>query len=127
MEICTIQDKRTYSVISALKFIFVRHVIPHNFMAYKGIQHTMQFSRILKFLQPVHLHTKTFQLKLNPVKWLSKLSVKNVKRIIKKYKDRCLGLLECHNIPITGFSYSPSQLLMNQSTGYIRTLHNRTL
>ena len=47
---------------------------------------------------------------------LSEMGVKIVKRIFKKYKDPCLGLLEYHNTPITGMSYSPSQLLLLSQT-----------
>ena len=47
---------------------------------------------------------------------LAKMGVKIVKIIFKKCRDPCLGLLEHHNTPITGMSYSPSQLLKSRST-----------
>ncbi|KAK2558929.1 hypothetical protein P5673_018547 [Acropora cervicornis] len=47
---------------------------------------------------------------------LSEKAVQNIKRILKKKSDPYIGLLEYRNTPVTGMTYSPSQLLMSRAT-----------
>ena len=47
---------------------------------------------------------------------LSEKAVQTVKRILKKTSDPYIGLLEYRNTPVTGMTYSPTQLLMSRAT-----------
>ena len=45
---------------------------------------------------------------------MSEKAVQTVKRILKKADDPYIGLMEYRNTPVTGMTYSPSQLLMSR-------------
>ena len=88
---------------------------------------TIQFSRIQKFFQLVQLLLKTSSPNYSQTDKLSKMGVKIVKRIFKECWDPHIGLLQYHNTPITGVSYTPSQLLMSQSSWSILLVNNSIL
>ena len=118
------RDKHASSVISALKYIFVRHDIPQTFMADNVPCNSQEFE---SFSNQYNFMFKTSSPNYSQSNGLSEMGAKIVKRIFKNCKDPCLGLLEYHNTPITGISYSPSQLLTSQSTRCILPEHNSTL
>ena len=103
-------DKHASSVISAIKSIFVRHGIPHTVMADNVPYNSQEFK---SFSDQHNFILTTSSQNYSQSNGLSKMDVKIVKRIFKKCKDPCLGLLEYHNTTITEMSYSPSQLLMS--------------
>ena len=88
---------------------------------------TIQFSRIQKFFQLVQLLLKTSSPNYSQTDKLSKMGVKIVKRIFKDCRDPHIGLLQYHHTPITGVSYTPSQLLMSQSSWSILLVNNSIL
>ena len=88
---------------------------------------TIQFSRIQKFFQLVQLLLKKSSPNYSQTDKLSKMGVKIVKRIFKDCRDPHIGLLQYHNTPITGVSYTPSQLLMSQSSWSILLVNNNIL
>ena len=47
---------------------------------------------------------------------VSEKAVHTVKRILKKADDPYVGLMEYRNTPVTGMTYSPSQLLISRTT-----------
>ena len=106
-------DKYASSVISVLKSIFVRSGIPYTFLANNvpcNSQELNIFSKQYNFL------LKTSGSNYFQSTRLNEMNVIIAKKKFKKYKDPGLGLLGYHNTSITGMSYSPSQLLMIQST-----------
>lgn len=124
IETCRLGDKHASSVISALKSIFVTHGIPRKFMADNVPYNSTEFKNFARDYNFIFTSSSPRYPQSNG---LSEMGVKIVKRILKKCKDPCLGLLEYHNTPITGMSYSPSQLLMNRSTRSIIPVYHATL
>lgn len=123
-ETCRMWDKYASSVIWALKSIFVRHGIPHKFMADNAPYNTEEFKYfsnqydfILKTSCPNYFQSN------GP----KEMGVKIAKIIFLKCKGPCLGLLEFHITPITGMSYSLSQFQLSWSIWSILPVINSTL
>ena len=88
------QGKHPSSVISAPKSVFVRYGIPYILMADNVPYNSQEFKN---FSNQYNFILKTSCPNYSQSDRLSEIDVKIVKRINKKCKDPCLGLLEYHN------------------------------
>jgi len=104
--------KTAEATIKAMKGIFARHSIPN-----KLISDNMPFNskKFHQFSKQWNFEVTTCSPQPNG---LAERNVQTVKKLLRKAKeggnDEALALLELHNTPITGTTYSPAQLLMNR-------------
>ncbi|XP_039256274.2 uncharacterized protein LOC120332994 [Styela clava] len=114
-EIARLQNKTSYSVMSAMKEIFARHGIPEKIVA-----DNMPFnsSNFLKFCRDWEIQIVTSSPNYPRSNGLAERFVQSNKNLLKKAddsnRDIYLSLLEFRNTPISDMSYSPSELLMSR-------------
>ena len=113
IETMPIKDKSAATVINSMKSIFTHHGIPQNVISDKVPYNSGEFTN---FATEYGFSWNPSSPRYPQSNGKSEMAVKIVKRIFKKCDDRYLGLLEYANSPITGTTYSPSQLLTNRST-----------
>ena len=125
IEISLLPNKTAKTVITHTKFIFSRHGIPQEMisdnMPYNNSKEFRESARDWGF--KVTTSSPTYPRSSG----LSEKAVQIVKRILKKTSDPYIDLLEYRNTPVTGMSYSPSQLLMSRITRYKLPVSNSLL
>nr|XP_039271033.1 uncharacterized protein K02A2.6-like [Styela clava] len=116
-EIARLQNKTSYSVISAMKEIIARHGIPEKIVADNMPFNSLNF---LKFCRDweIQIVTSSPNYPRSNEASLSERFVQSIKNLLKKAddsnRDIHLSLLEFRNTPISDMSYSPSELLMSR-------------
>ena len=113
IETSMMANKTAPTVIIHLKSIFARHGIPEQLISDNMPFNSTEFK---KFAKDWGFQTITSSPRYPQSNGMSEKAVQTVKRILKKAKDLYIALLECRNTPVTGMTYSPSQLLMNRTT-----------
>ena len=114
-EIGLLKDKTANSVINQMKSTFARHGIPDEVFADNvpfASQRFRQFSNEWGF--KVTTSSPTYA----QSNGMSERAIQTVKNLLKKAeedkRDPYIALLEYRNTPVTGMTYSPSQLLMSR-------------
>ncbi|CAB4019827.1 Transposon Tf2-6 poly [Paramuricea clavata] len=113
IETALLPNKTAGTVIRHLKSIFARHGIPKELVSDNMPFNSKEFDEFAKqwrFKQTTSSPTYTQS------NGMSEKAVQTVKRILKKADDPYVGLMEYRNTPVTGMTYSPSQLLMSRTT-----------
>ena len=112
IETSMMANKTAPTVIIHLKSIFARHGIPEQLISDNMPFNSTEFK---KFAKDWGFQTITSSPRYPQSNGMSEKAVQTVKRILKKAKDPYIALLEYRNTPVTGMTYSPSQLLMNRT------------
>ena len=113
IEYAQIRDKTATTVIAFLKPTFARHGIPEEFVADNMPYNSYEFRC---FAESWGFKLITSSPRYPQSNGLSERAVQTVKNILKKAEDPYIALMEYRNTPVTGMSYSPSQLLMSRVT-----------
>ena len=111
IETALLSNKTAGTVITHLKSIFARHGIPEELVSDNMPFNSKEFDEFAKewgFKQTTSSPTYAQS------NGMSEKAVQTVKRILKKADDPYIGLMEYRNTPVTGMTYSPSQLLMSR-------------
>ena len=111
IETALLSNKTAGTVIKHLKSIFARHGIPEELVSDYMPFNSKEFHEFAKewgFKQTTSSPTYAQS------NGMSEKAVQTVKRILKKADDPYIGLMEYRNTPVTGMTYSPSQLLMSR-------------
>ena len=111
IETALLPNKTAGTVITHLKSIFARHGIPEELVSDNMPFNSKEFDEFAKewgFKQTTSSPTYAQS------NGMSEKAVQTVKRILKKVDDPYIGLMEYRNTPVTGMTYSPSQLLMSR-------------
>ena len=106
IEFSEIRDKTVETVILFFKQIFARHGILVEIIADNVPYNSKKYNSKLTNSSPRYTQSNG----------MSELAVRIMKRILKKYNDPYISLLEYLNTPLTGMTYSPCQLLMSRPT-----------
>ena len=106
IETALLPNKAAGTVIIHLKTMFARHGIPEEL-----ISDSMPFNN-----KEFHEFAKEWGFRQTTSRPTYPKTVQTRKRILKKADDPYIGLMEYHNTPVTGMTYSPSQLLMSRIT-----------
>ena len=96
-----------------MKSIFARHGIPEELISDNMPYNSKEFKQ---FANDWGFKLTTSSPTYPQANGLSEKAVQTIKRILKKTSDPYIGLLEYRNTPVTGMTYSPSQLLMSRAT-----------
>ncbi|CAB3978563.1 retrotransposon-like family member retr-1 [Paramuricea clavata] len=113
IETALLPNKTAGTVTRHLKSIFARHGIPEELVSDNMPFNSKEFDELAKewgFKQTTSSPTYAQS------NGMSEKAVQTVKRILKKADDPYVGLVEYRNTPVTGMTYSPSQLLMSRTT-----------
>ena len=113
IETALLRNKTAGTVIRHLKSIFARHGIPEELISDNMPFNSKEFHEFAKewgFRQTTSSPTYAQS------NGMSEKAVQTIKRILKKADDPYIGLMEYRNTPVTGMTYSPSQLLMSRIT-----------
>ena len=111
IETALLPNKTAGTVITHLKSIFARYGIPEELVSDNMPFNSKEFDEFAKewgFKQTTSSPTYAQS------NGMSEKAVQTVKRILKKADDPYIGLMEYRNTPVTGITYSPSQLLMSR-------------
>lgn len=116
VEVVTVKDLRSSTIIAQLKAIFARYGIPARLMSDNGLQFVSEeFKTFCKTWEFEHTTSSPYYPRSNG---LAERNVQTVKKLIVKAQaentDPYLALLNFRNTPITGEKYSPAQLLMGR-------------
>lgn len=106
-------DKTAGTIVTHMKSIFARHGIPEELISDNMPYNSKEFKQ---FANDWGFELTTSSPTYPQSNSLSEKAVQTVKRILKKTSDPYIGLLEYRNTPVTGMTYSPSQLLMSRTT-----------
>ena len=112
IETSLLQDKTAGTVIMHMKSIFTRHGIPEELVSDNMPYNSQEFK---DFASSWGFKLTTSSPTYAQSNWLSERAVQTVKRILKKADDPYMGMFEYRNSPVTGMTYSPSQLLMSRT------------
>ena len=112
IETSLLQDKTAETVIMHMKSIFARHGIPEELVSDNMPYNSREFK---DFASSWGFKLTTSSPTYAQSNGLSERAVQTVKRILKKADDPYIGMLEYRNTPVTGMTYSPSQLLMSRT------------
>ena len=112
IETSLLQDKTAGTVIMHMKSIFARHGIPEVLVSDNMPYNSREFK---DFASSWGFKLTTSSPTYAQSNGLSERAVQTVKRILKKADDPYIGMLEYRNTPVTGMTYSPSQLLMSRT------------
>ena len=113
IEISLLPNKTAKTVIRLTKSIFSHHGIPQEMISDNIPYNSKEFR---DFARDWGFKVTTSSPTYPQSNGLSEKTVQIVKRILKKTCDPYIGVLEYRNTPVTGMSYSPSQLLMSRIT-----------
>ena len=111
IETALLPNKTAGTVITHLKSIFASHGIPEELVSDNMPFNSKEFDEFAKkwgFKQTTSSPTYAQS------NGMSEKAVQTVKRILKKADDPYIGLMEYRNTPVTGMTYTPSQLLMSR-------------
>ena len=114
IETSLLPDKTAGTVITHMKSIFARHGIPEELVSDNMPYNSREFK---DFVSSWGFKLTTSSPTYPQSNGLSERAVQTVKSILKKADDPYIGLLEYRNTPVTGMTYSPSQLLMSRTAG----------
>ena len=95
-----------------MKSIFARHGIPEELVSDNMPYNSREFK---DFASSWGFKLTTSSPTYAQSNGLSERAVQTVKRTLKKADDPYIGMLEYRNTPVTGMTYSPSQLLMSRT------------
>ena len=112
IETSLLQDKTAGTVIMHMKSIFARHRIPEELVSDNMPYNSREFK---DFASSWGFKLTTSSPTYAQSNGLSEQAVQTIKRILKKADDPYIGMLEYRNTPVTGMTYSPSQLLMSRT------------
>ena len=113
IETALMRDKTAGTIVTHMKSIFARHGIPDELISDNMPYNSREFKQ---FATDWGFKLTTSSPTYPQSNGLSEKAVQTVKRILKKTGDPYIGLLEYRNTPVTGMTYSPSQLLMSRTT-----------
>ena len=113
IETSLMRDKTAGTIVTHMKSIFARHGIPEELVSDNMPYNSKEFKH---FASDWGYKLTTSSPTYSQANALSEKAVQTIKRILKKTSDPYIGLLEYRNTPVTGMTYSPSQLLMSRST-----------
>lgn len=113
IETSLMRDKTAGTIVTHMKSIFARHGIPEELVSDNMPYNSKEFKR---FADDWGFELITSSPTYPQSNGLSEKAVQTVKRILKKASDPYIGLMEYRNTPVTGMTYSPSQLLMSRTT-----------
>ncbi|CAB3991932.1 Transposon Tf2-6 poly [Paramuricea clavata] len=113
IETALLPNKTAGTVIRHLKSIFARHGIPDELVSDNMPFNSKEFDEFAKEWRFKQTTSSPTYAQSNG---MSEKAVQTVKRILKKADDPYVGLMEYRNTPVTGMTYSPSQLLMSRTT-----------
>lgn len=116
VEVVTLYDLRSSTVISQLKSIFARHGIPKKFISDNALQFmSSEFASFRSDWEFEHVTSSPYYARSNG---LAERNVQTVKNLLEKAlndkADPHLALLNFRNTAISGENYSPAQLLMGR-------------
>lgn len=114
VEVVSLSDIRSETIITQLKSIFARHGIPKKLVSDNGRQFTSAvFQSFVEKWEFEHVTSSPYYSRSNG---LAERNVQTVKKLMEKAQsdgtDPYLALLNFRNTPVSGESYSPAQLLM---------------
>ncbi|XP_061727723.1 uncharacterized protein K02A2.6-like [Cydia pomonella] len=114
VEVVSLSDIRSETIIIQLKSIFARHGIPKKLVSDNGRQFTSAvFQSFVEKWEFEHVTSSPYYSRSNG---LAERNVQTVKKLMEKAQsdgtDPYLALLNFRNTPVSGESYSPAQLLM---------------
>ena len=112
IETSLLPDKTAGTVKTHMKSIFARHGIPEELVSDNMPYNSREFK---DFVSSWGFKLTTSSPTYPQSNGLSERAVQTVKSILKKVDDPYIGLLEYRNTPVTGMTYSPSQLLMSRT------------
>lgn len=113
IETCLMRDKTTGTIVTHMKSIFARHEIPEELVSDNTPYNSKEFKH---FASDWGFKLTTSSPTYPQANGLSEKAVQTIKQILKKKSDPYIGLLDYRNTPVTGMTYSPSQLLMSRAT-----------
>ena len=113
IEISLLPNKTAKTVITHTKSIFSHHGIQREMISDNMPYNSKEFR---DFARDWGFKVTTSSPTYPQSNGLSEKAVQILKRILKKTSDPYIALLEYRNTPVTGMSYSPSQLLMSRIT-----------
>ena len=113
IETWLMHDKTAGTIVTHMKSIFVRHWIPEELVLDNMPYNSKEFKH---FASDWGFQLTTSSPTYPQANGLSEKAVQTIKRILKKTSNPYIGLLENRNTPVTGMTYSPSQLLMSRAT-----------
>ena len=105
-------EKTASCVIKHRKPILARHGIPEEIVADNMPYNSTGFHQFAKDCRGFKVTTTSPTYPQS--NGMSEKAVQTVKKILKKVTDPYIGLLEYRNTPVTGMSYTPTQLLMSR-------------
>ena len=113
IETALLPNKTAGTVITHLKSIFARHGVPEELVSDNMPFNSKEFDEFAKEWEFKQTTSSPTYAQSNG---MSEKAVQTVKRILKKASadDPYIGLMEYRNTPVTGMTYSPSQLLMSR-------------
>lgn len=111
IETCQMGEKTASSVIKHMKPILARHGIPEEIVADNMPYNSTEFQQ---FAKDWGFKVTTTSPTYPQSNGMCEKAVQTVKKILKKATDPYIGLLEYRNTPVTGMSYTPTQLLMSR-------------
>ena len=112
IETALLPNKTAGTVITHLKSIFARNGIPEELVSDNMPFNSKEFDEFAKEWGFKQTTSSPTYVQSNG---MSEKAVQIVKRILKKADDPYIGLMEYRNTPVTGMTYSPSQLLMSRT------------
>ena len=114
-EVCRLENKTASCVISHLKSMFAQHGIPDELIAEnmpfdsaEMRQFASQWDFMISTSSPEHPASN------GQSEWMVGIVKQLMRKANQEGRDPHLALLEYRNTPISGLSYSPSQLLMSR-------------
>ena len=111
-EIALLKNDSSCEVITQLKSIFARHGIPAVLVSDNGPQYnSYEFQRFAKQYEFIHNTSSPYYPQSNG---MAEVTVKTVKRILKKNCDPYLALLEYRNTPLEDTGQSPAEMLLGR-------------
>lgn len=129
VEVYTLPDIRSSTVIDKLKATFARYGIPKKLITDNGLQFmSEEFKQFAKHWEFQHTTSSPYYARSNG---FAERNVQTVKRLLEKAKhdktDPYLALLNFRNTPISGEEYSPAQLLMGRRLNTRLPVYNKLL
>ena len=113
IETALLPNNTAGTVIRHLKSIFARDGIPEELISDNTPFNSKEFHEFAKEWGFRQATSSPAYVQSNG---MSETTVQTIKRILKKADDPYIGLMEYRNTPVTGMTYSPSQLLMSRIT-----------
>lgn len=116
VEVVSLADIRSGTIISQMKGIFARHGIPKKLVSDNGLQFTSaEFTSFVNTWEFEHVTSSPYYARSNG---LAERNIQTIKKLMMKAEsdgsDPYLALLNFRNTPVTSDTYSPAQLLMGR-------------